>query len=167
MASRGSGEECLERLERAAFDLILLDVWLKKMDGLQMLEQIQTVDSAPMVVMISGHGNIETAVRATKLGAFDFVEKPLSLGKVDARGAQRARIFAPGRRKSATARGTGREKSDSRQQRSDEGAAAADRADGADKWARADLWRERHRQGIGCAGASREQLRAGRCRLWK
>jgi two-component system nitrogen regulation response regulator NtrX len=77
-----SGEECLERIGRRKFDLILLDVWLKKMDGLETLEQIQTREDAPMVVMISGHGNIETAVRATKLGAFNFIEKPLSLDTV-------------------------------------------------------------------------------------
>ena len=77
-----SGEECLERIGRGNFDLILLDVWLKEMDGLETLEQIQTRDEAPMVVMISGHGNIETAVRATKLGAFNFIEKPLSLETV-------------------------------------------------------------------------------------
>ncbi len=77
-----SGEECLERIGRRNFDLILLDVWLKEMDGLETLEQIQTRDEAPMVVMISGHGNIETAVRATKLGAFNFIEKPLSLETV-------------------------------------------------------------------------------------
>ena len=77
-----SGEECLARLETRAFDLVLLDVWLKKMDGLETLERMQAQDGAPMVVMISGHANIETAVRATKLGAFDFVEKPLSLEKV-------------------------------------------------------------------------------------
>src|SRR6202040_2184366 len=77
-----SGEECLERIGRRNFDLILLDVWLKKMDGLNTLEQIQMIDGSPIVVMISGHGNIETAVRATKLGAFDFIEKPLSLGKI-------------------------------------------------------------------------------------
>ncbi len=77
-----SGEECLERIGRRNFDLILLDVWLKKMDGLETLEQIQNREDAPIVVMISGHGNIETAVRATKLGAFNFIEKPLSLEKV-------------------------------------------------------------------------------------
>ncbi len=76
-----SGEECLERLEKRRFDLMLLDVWLPKIDGIETLERIQAQDGAPMVVMISGHGNIETAVRATKLGAFDFVEKPLSLEK--------------------------------------------------------------------------------------
>jgi two-component system, NtrC family, nitrogen regulation response regulator NtrX len=77
-----SAEECLERVARQRVDLILLDVWLPQMDGLEMLERLQLQENAPMVVMISGHGNIETAVRATKLGAFDFVEKPLSLEKV-------------------------------------------------------------------------------------
>jgi two-component system, NtrC family, nitrogen regulation response regulator NtrX len=77
-----SGEECLEQLERRGFDLVLLDVWLPKMDGLGTLERIQRREAAPVVIMISGHGNIEAAVRATKLGAFDFVEKPLSLDKI-------------------------------------------------------------------------------------
>jgi two-component system nitrogen regulation response regulator NtrX len=77
-----SGEECLERLGRRRFDLVLLDVWLPKMDGLETLSNIESDEGAPIVVMISGHGNIETAVRATKLGAFDFVEKPLSLDKI-------------------------------------------------------------------------------------
>ncbi len=76
-----SGEECLARLDQREFDLVLLDVWLKEMDGLETLEKMQGRDEPPMTVMISGHGNIETAVRATKLGAFDFVEKPLSLEK--------------------------------------------------------------------------------------
>ncbi|MFY9527992.1 MAG: sigma-54 dependent transcriptional regulator [Candidatus Acidiferrales bacterium] len=76
-----TGEECLERLQVRPFDLVLLDVWLPKKDGLETLERIQEQDGAPMVVMISGHANIETAVRATKLGAFDFIEKPLSLEK--------------------------------------------------------------------------------------
>jgi two-component system, NtrC family, nitrogen regulation response regulator NtrX len=77
-----SGEACFEILEDRGFDLVLLDVWLPNQDGLEVLERIQRHDGAPMVVMISGHGNIETAVRATKLGAFDFIEKPLSLEKV-------------------------------------------------------------------------------------
>lgn len=79
--SAASGEECLAKLAEREFDLVLLDVWLKEMDGLETLEKMQTRDEPPMAVMISGHGNIETAVRATKLGAFDFVEKPLSLEK--------------------------------------------------------------------------------------
>src|SRR5207302_4063569 len=77
----GSGEECLATVAARPFDLILLDVWLPGMDGLVTLERLQQSVPAPMVVMISGHGNIETAVRATKLGAFDFVEKPLSIEK--------------------------------------------------------------------------------------
>jgi two-component system nitrogen regulation response regulator NtrX len=77
-----SGEECLASLKRDEFDLVLLDVWLPKMDGIETLERLQAQDDPPIVVMISGHGNVEAAVRATKLGAFDFIEKPLSLEKV-------------------------------------------------------------------------------------
>ncbi len=76
-----SGEECLAAVESKPVDLVLLDVWLPGIDGLATLERLNQSPAAPMVVMISGHGNIETAVRATKLGAFDFVEKPLSLDK--------------------------------------------------------------------------------------
>src|SRR5438552_2075967 len=76
-----SGEECLEFLGRNRCDVVLLDIWLPAMDGLQTLEKIQGLENPPVVVMISGHGTIETAVRATKLGAFDFIEKPLSIDK--------------------------------------------------------------------------------------
>lgn len=82
VAAVGSAEECLAALDERHYDVVLLDVWLPKMDGLEALERLQTLDEPPMVVMISGHGNIETAVRATKLGAFDFVEKPLSIEKI-------------------------------------------------------------------------------------
>ncbi len=80
----GKGEQCLDELRRHAYDLVLLDIWLPGVDGLGVLEQIQELPIAdrPPVVMISGHGNIETAVRATKLGAFDFLEKPLTIEKV-------------------------------------------------------------------------------------
>jgi two-component system nitrogen regulation response regulator NtrX len=74
-----TGEDCLARLARGPVDVVLLDVWLPSLDGLQTLERMRQHGPLPMVVMISGHGNIETAVRATKLGAFDFVEKPLSI----------------------------------------------------------------------------------------
>lgn len=74
-----SGEECLKAIQRQAFELILLDVWLPGIDGLETLARLRAGASDAAVVMISGHGNIETAVRATKLGAYDFVEKPLSL----------------------------------------------------------------------------------------
>jgi two-component system nitrogen regulation response regulator NtrX len=77
-----SGEECLEFVQTKPVDLILLDVWLPGMDGMETLRRLRETEPSPMVVMISGHGNIESAVRATKLGAFDFVEKPLSLEKI-------------------------------------------------------------------------------------
>ncbi len=78
----GSAEEALEQIPSGDFEVILLDVWLPGMDGLEALGRIQAIPRAPAVIIISGHGNIETAVRATKLGAFDFIEKPLSLEKV-------------------------------------------------------------------------------------
>ncbi|HYN15242.1 MAG TPA: sigma-54 dependent transcriptional regulator [Terriglobales bacterium] len=76
-----SGEACLQALEKHGFDVVLLDIWLPGIDGLEALERIKQADDGPEVIMISGHGTIETAVRATKLGAFDFLEKPLSLEK--------------------------------------------------------------------------------------
>jgi two-component system, NtrC family, nitrogen regulation response regulator NtrX len=79
-----SGEECLRRLEEEAFEAVLLDVWLPGIDGLEVLEHLKSAarPDAPAVIMISGHANIESAVRATKLGAFDFLEKPLTIEKV-------------------------------------------------------------------------------------
>src|SRR5687767_5133411 len=76
-----SGEECLKALGRRAYGCILLDVWLPGIDGLETLKQLREVGADAAVVIISGHGNVETAVRATKLGAFDFIEKPLSIEK--------------------------------------------------------------------------------------
>ena len=80
-ALASSGEECLDMLDSGVFDVVLLDIWLPGIDGLQTLEKIRERDNAPEVIMISGHGTIETAVRATKLGAYDFLEKPLSIEK--------------------------------------------------------------------------------------
>jgi two-component system nitrogen regulation response regulator NtrX len=76
-----SGEACLDLLQKQDFDVVLLDIWLPGMDGLDTLRKIRELDNAPEVIMISGHGTIETAVRATKLGAYDFLEKPLSIDK--------------------------------------------------------------------------------------
>jgi len=79
-----SGEACLEALKKRPTDVVLLDIWLPGIDGLETLEKIKEAkdsENIPEVIMISGHGTIETAVRATKLGAFDFIEKPLSLEK--------------------------------------------------------------------------------------
>jgi two-component system nitrogen regulation response regulator NtrX len=78
----GSAEEALAQIPAGDFEVVLLDVWLPGMDGMEALSRIQSVPHAPAVIMISGHGTIETAVRATKLGAFDFIEKPLSLEKI-------------------------------------------------------------------------------------
>lgn len=77
-----SGEEALQKVRERDFDVLLLDVWLPGMDGLKTLEALagQGVDAE--VLMISGHGNVETAVKALKLGAFDFIEKPLSMDRV-------------------------------------------------------------------------------------
>ncbi|OLE82954.1 MAG: Fis family transcriptional regulator, partial [Acidobacteria bacterium 13_1_20CM_2_60_10] len=74
-----SGEEALEHAVDGQFEAVLLDIWLPGIDGLETLSRLQALPRPPAVIIISGHGNIETAVRATKLGAFDFVEKPLSL----------------------------------------------------------------------------------------
>jgi len=76
-----SGEECLRLSKRELFDLVMLDVWLPRIDGLQVLEKLKSASYPAVVIMISGHANVEMAVRATKLGAFDFIEKPLSLDK--------------------------------------------------------------------------------------
>jgi len=80
--SAESAERALERTAHGGLDVILLDVWLPGMDGLEALSRIQTMPHPPAVIMISGHATIDTAVRATKLGAFDFIEKPLSLEKI-------------------------------------------------------------------------------------
>jgi two-component system nitrogen regulation response regulator NtrX len=76
-----SGEAALSACESRRYDLLLLDVWLPGMDGLETLARVRNLDPEVPVVVISGHGTIETAVRAVRLGAQDFVEKPLSLDK--------------------------------------------------------------------------------------
>jgi two-component system nitrogen regulation response regulator NtrX len=75
-----NGEACLKAVQHQNFACILLDIWLGKgIDGLETLKRLRDSNEEAPVVMISGHGNIETAVKSTKLGAFDFIEKPLSL----------------------------------------------------------------------------------------
>ena len=76
-----SGEACLDRVAGHVFDVIVLDIWLPGVDGLDTLTRLRKHGVDAQVVMISGHGSIEAAVRAIKLGAFDFIEKPLSLEK--------------------------------------------------------------------------------------
>ncbi|MDH4218664.1 MAG: sigma-54 dependent transcriptional regulator [Candidatus Aminicenantes bacterium] len=77
-----TGEKGLDLLKGENFDLVLLDIWLPQMSGLDVLEKIKRSEESSQVVMISGHGSIATAVKATKLGAYDFLEKPLTLEKV-------------------------------------------------------------------------------------
>ena len=76
-----TGEECLEKANGASYDVIVLDIWLPGLDGLTTLQRLRERQIDSQVVIISGHGNIESAVRAIKMGAFDFIEKPLSLEK--------------------------------------------------------------------------------------
>ena len=78
----GSGEEALSALSRELFDLILLDVWLPGMDGLEVMRQVRAAGHRMPVVMISGHASAELAARAIREGALDFIEKPLSLERV-------------------------------------------------------------------------------------
>ncbi|TYO98309.1 two-component system nitrogen regulation response regulator NtrX [Geothermobacter ehrlichii] len=77
-----TGEEALAMLGRELPDLVMLDIWMPGMDGLATLRRIKEIHPGLTVIMMSGHGTIETAVKATKMGAFDFIEKPLSLEKV-------------------------------------------------------------------------------------
>lgn len=81
-SSVDNGEAALVKVSEEKPDLILLDIWMPGMDGLEALTKIRELYPDQLVVMMSGHGTIETAVKATKLGAYDFIEKPLSLEKV-------------------------------------------------------------------------------------
>ncbi|MBW2505160.1 MAG: sigma-54-dependent Fis family transcriptional regulator [Deltaproteobacteria bacterium] len=81
-SSVSSGEQAIRYFDNERPDLVLLDIWMPGMDGLAALSKIRELYPEQLVIMMSGHGNIETAVRATKLGAYDFIEKPLSLEKV-------------------------------------------------------------------------------------
>ena len=83
VATAATAAEGLALIRDAAYDVVLLDIWLPDRDGLEALGEIRQMDRAnvPEVVIISGHGTIEAAVRATKLGAYDFLEKPLSLAR--------------------------------------------------------------------------------------
>ncbi len=78
----GDGLECTSMLKKSAYDVVLLDVKMPKMDGFDTLDRIKTIAPNTSVIMISGHGNIQEAVEAVKKGAFDFIEKPLDMNKL-------------------------------------------------------------------------------------
>ena len=84
-----SGPEAIEILRSDKPDIILLDIWMSEMDGLETLKLIKNDFPGQSVIMMSGHGTIETAVKSTKLGAFDFIEKPLSLEKLFSRSCRK------------------------------------------------------------------------------
>ncbi|NCD41318.1 MAG: sigma-54-dependent Fis family transcriptional regulator [Bacteroidia bacterium] len=77
----GDGIEALEKIEAQSFDLILCDIKMPRMDGTEVLEKALEMTEAP-IIMISGHGNIETAVEAIKKGAYDYIAKPLDLNRL-------------------------------------------------------------------------------------
>ena len=81
VTTAGTAAEALDLVSDAIFDAVLLDIWLPDRDGLEVLKEIRVMEdgTSPEVIIISGHGTIEAAVKATKLGAYDFLEKPLSL----------------------------------------------------------------------------------------
>src|SRR5262245_51662758 len=74
-----TGEECVAAFEERLYSCVLLDVWLPGIDGIETLERLRSISPDTAVIMISGHGNIATAVRATQLGALDFIEKTLQI----------------------------------------------------------------------------------------
>lgn len=82
VTTAGGGGEAIEKFQEFRPDLTLLDVKMARMDGLEALDRIRAIDGSAVVVMISGHGNIETAVEATRRGAYDFLEKPLDTDRL-------------------------------------------------------------------------------------
>ncbi len=77
-----NGVEGMKVVRSDSPDLVILDIWMPEMDGLETLKRLRSQFPGILVVMMSGHGSIETAVKATKLGAYDYLEKPLDLEKV-------------------------------------------------------------------------------------
>jgi len=77
-----SAEEALEKIKRAVFDLIISDIRMPGMDGLELLEKIGTMNVDSAVILITGYGSIDSAVEAIKLGALDYIEKPFKIGQL-------------------------------------------------------------------------------------
>lgn len=82
VTTASNGYEALKAIDTEAPDLVLLDIWMPGIDGIETLKEIKKDNPFVQVIIITGHGTIETAVKATKLGAYDFIEKPLSIDKI-------------------------------------------------------------------------------------
>ena len=78
----GDGVEALELIQKDPPDLVILDIWLPGMDGIEVLKTLKSYNLGVEVLIMSGHGTIDTAIKATKLGAQDFIEKPFSLDRI-------------------------------------------------------------------------------------
>ena len=142
-----SGEDCLERTARRTYDVILLDVRLPGLDGLAALEALREQGVESHVIVMSGHGNVESAVRAIKMGAFDFIEKPFPLDKavLVTRNALRQRRLEAGESRVARARRPAVRPG--RREPRDRPPPEADRGRRSDRRPGADRRGERHRQG--------------------
>ena len=82
IVTANNGYEALKIIDTEAPDMVLLDIWMPGIDGIETLKEIKKSNAALPVIIITGHGNVETAVKATKLGAYDLIEKPLNIDKV-------------------------------------------------------------------------------------
>ena len=82
VAEASDGLECLVKLKRDKYDVVIMDIKMPKMDGMEALDRIQLLVPDTPVIMISGHASIDTAVDAVKKGAFDFISKPPDLNRL-------------------------------------------------------------------------------------
>ncbi|MDQ7072971.1 MAG: response regulator [Gammaproteobacteria bacterium] len=80
--SAANGVEARKAFSTKKPDLILLDIWMPDIDGISLLKEFKQLDTRMTIIMMSGHGTIETAIEATRLGAADFIEKPVSIAKL-------------------------------------------------------------------------------------
>ncbi len=149
VTTTATGVEAMVLLRDATYDAVLLDIWLPDRDGMDVLQDIRQLESEirPEVIIISGHGTIESAVRATKLGAFDFLEKAALAGAHAHPAEERDRSAPPACGERGVEAPALAACAHLRRERAHQGAAPADQADGADQWARADFRRVRLGQG--------------------
>ena len=156
-----TGEEGIAQAEREAPDLVFLDVKMPGMDGLEVLQRLRHLVEVTPIVVVSGHGTVSTAVEATKLGAFDFIEKPLERERV----LVTVRNAVDSRRLRTENRSFKRDAEKRYQIVGDSPLLAAVRESiaqgGADQRHGADLGRERRRQGAGGARHSSREPAAG------